>query len=189
VWSKHRFAAQDFVIWFMCDASGSLVAIDFGDDPQGLDRFALAHRAQVGQRPPAFVQAATDEFDAYFRGTLARFSLPLRLFGTDFSRRVWAALIEIPFGQVKSYGELAAELAGEGDGKKQSSAGARAVGMAAGRNPLPIVIPCHRLIAANGAIGGFTGGLAIKRRLLNHEARQALARPPQGGVQLDIFSD
>jgi methylated-DNA-[protein]-cysteine S-methyltransferase len=99
---------------------------------------------------------------AYFNGTLTEFDLPLESEGTDFQRRVWSALREIPYGQTISYGELARFV-----GKPSAS---RAVGLANGRNPIGIVIPCHRVIGADGSLTGYGGGLERKRWLLQHEA-------------------
>jgi methylated-DNA-[protein]-cysteine S-methyltransferase len=105
---------------------------------------------------------ATRQLAAYFDGDLITFDLPLELTGTDFQRRCWLALATIPYGQTVSYGEQARRLGLGGDA-------ARAVGAANGQNPLPIVLPCHRVIGANGSLTGFGGGLHVKRFLLEHE--------------------
>jgi methylated-DNA-[protein]-cysteine S-methyltransferase len=97
----------------------------------------------------------------YFEGRRRQFDLPLAPEGTPFQRRVWNALLDIPYGETISYGQLASRI-----GQKSAS---RAVGLANGSNPLPIVIPCHRVIGANGKLTGYGGGLAIKERLLAHE--------------------
>jgi methylated-DNA-[protein]-cysteine S-methyltransferase len=94
----------------------------------------------------------------YFAARRQQFDLPLAPAGTPFQQRVWAALLEIPYGQTTSYGELASRI-----GRQSAS---RAVGLANGSNPLPIVIPCHRVIGANGKLTGYGGGLPIKERLL-----------------------
>jgi methylated-DNA-[protein]-cysteine S-methyltransferase len=99
---------------------------------------------------------------AYFAGELVTFDLPLELHGTEFQRRCWLALASIPYGQTVSYGEQARRLGLGPDA-------ARAVGAANGRNPLPIVLPCHRVIGADGSLTGFGGGLETKRYLLEHE--------------------
>jgi len=99
---------------------------------------------------------------AYFEGEVVTFDLPLELHGTDFQRQCWLALATIPYGQTVSYGEQARRL-GLGSDK------ARAVGAANGSNPLPIVLPCHRVIGADGSLTGFGGGLHVKRFLLEHE--------------------
>jgi methylated-DNA-[protein]-cysteine S-methyltransferase len=102
------------------------------------------------------------QLDAYFAGELVAFDLPLELRGTDFQRECWLALATIPYGQTVSYGEQARRL---GLGNEQ----ARAVGAANGQNPLPIVLPCHRVIGADGSLTGFGGGLDVKRFLLELE--------------------
>jgi len=101
------------------------------------------------------------QLDAYFAGELTEFDLPLVYSGTDFQQQVMHALRDIPFGETCSYGELAKRLGREG--------AARAVGSANRRNPLPIIVPCHRVIGANGELTGFAGGLDIKRKLLSME--------------------
>jgi methylated-DNA-[protein]-cysteine S-methyltransferase len=105
---------------------------------------------------------AARQLTAYFEGDLVAFDLPLELHGTDFQRQCWLALATIPYGQTVSYGEQARRL-GLGSDK------ARAVGAANGSNPLPIVLPCHRVIGADGSLTGFGGGLDVKRFLLEHE--------------------
>ena len=103
----------------------------------------------------------------YFEGRRRAFDLPLAPSGTDFQRRVWRALAAIPYGTTISYGELARRVG--------NPRAARAVGLANGANPLPIVVPCHRVIGANGSLTGFGGGLPIKRALLALETRQSFA--------------
>lgn len=115
--------------------------------------------------PGAFAKAV-DQLERYFAGELETFDLDLRLDGTDFQRRVWAGLQRIPYGTTWSYGQLAAEI---GSAKAQ-----RAVGLANGRNPIAIIVPCHRVIGANGTLTGFGGGLGRKRALLDLE--QGLTR-------------
>jgi methylated-DNA-[protein]-cysteine S-methyltransferase len=105
---------------------------------------------------------AARQLTAYFEGDLVTFDLPLELHGTDFQRQCWLALATIPLGQTVSYGEQARRLGLGGDK-------ARAVGAANGTNPLPIVLPCHRVIGADGSLTGFGGGLQVKRFLLEHE--------------------
>lgn len=103
------------------------------------------------------------QLQAYFDGTLTQFSLPLRFGGTAFQNKVWDKLCAIPFGETITYKTLAARM-----GNPKAS---RAVGSANGSNPLPIVVPCHRVIGTNGALTGFAGGLPIKKHLLEHERR------------------
>jgi methylated-DNA-[protein]-cysteine S-methyltransferase len=101
---------------------------------------------------------------AYFAGELRDFDVALELAGTAFQREVWQALREIPYGETISYGELAARVGRPG--------ASRAVGLANGRNPIAIIVPCHRVIGADGSLTGFGGGLARKRWLLEHEGVQ-----------------
>jgi O-6-methylguanine DNA methyltransferase len=109
---------------------------------------------------PAFA-AASAQLTAYFAGERTRFDLDLAMAGTPFQQRVWAALREIPYGETVSYGELAASI-----GQPNAS---RAVGLANGKNPIGIIVPCHRVIGANGDMTGYGGGLARKRWLLSFE--------------------
>jgi methylated-DNA-[protein]-cysteine S-methyltransferase len=118
-------------------------------------------RIRPGGTSPVLVDAAR-QLAAYFAGDLLAFELPLELHGSDFQRQCWLALASIPYGQTVSYGEQARRLGLGPDA-------ARAVGAANGRNPLPIVLPCHRVIGANGSLTGFGGGLEVKRYLLEHE--------------------
>ena len=106
-------------------------------------------------------KAAADQLDAYFAGELTRFDLPLAPRGSEFQQRVWAALQEIPYGRTESYGELA-ELIG-------SPGGARTVGLANGKNPIGIIIPCHRVVGADGSLTGYGGGIERKKQLLDLE--------------------
>lgn len=108
----------------------------------------------------AFADAAA-QLRAYFAGDLKSFDLPLRLSGTDFQRRVWEGLLGIPYGATISYQQLAERI---GNPKA-----CRAVGLANGRNPIAIIVPCHRVIGANGTLTGYGGGLDRKRWLLDHE--------------------
>lgn len=125
---------------------------------------------------PAALQEALSQLSDYFDGGRTAFDLSLAFSGSPFDEAVWQALSEIPYGVTVSYGEIARRI-GEGP------AAARAVGVACGTNPLPIVIPCHRVIGANGALTGFGGGLETKSFLLSLERRVA----PQPGQQLALF--
>jgi methylated-DNA-[protein]-cysteine S-methyltransferase len=118
-------------------------------------------RIQPEGSSPALDEAAR-QLEAYFDADLVTFDLPLELRGTEFQRTCWLALATIPYGQTVSYGEQARRL---GLGSER----ARAVGAANGSNPLPIVLPCHRVIGADGSLTGFGGGLHVKRFLLEHE--------------------
>ena len=128
---------------------------------RGLRRVLWSARGLELDGAPVLDEAAA-QLDAYFAGTLTVFDLPLDLHGTAFQRRCWLALATIPYGQTVSYGEQARRLGLGPDA-------ARAVGAANGQNPLPVVLPCHRVIGANGSLTGFGGGLHLKRFLLEHE--------------------
>ncbi len=122
--------------------------------------------------------AAAEQLDAYFAGDLRSFELTIDLdvSGTPFARRVWAALLEIPYGATTTYGTIARELSAERGGRQIEP---RAVGWAVGQTPVPIIVPCHRVIGADGSLTGYGGGLHRKRVLLDFEAsggwRQALS--------------
>ncbi|MFI0453398.1 methylated-DNA--[protein]-cysteine S-methyltransferase [Actinomadura sp. 6N118] len=111
-------------------------------------------------RTPPFGQVV-EQLEAYFAGELTDFELPLALHGTPFQRTVWEALQEIPYGETISYGQLALQI-----GKPSAS---RAVGLANGKNPISIIVPCHRVVGSSGSLTGYGGGLERKRRLLDFE--------------------
>ena len=113
------------------------------------------------ERDDAGFAPVVEQLAAYFAGELRTFDVPLALDGTAFQQRVWAALLTIPYGETRSYGQIAAEL-----GMRN---GSRAVGLANGRNPVSIVVPCHRVIGSTGALTGYGGGLDKKRALLDLE--------------------
>lgn len=117
----------------------------------------------------AVLQQAADELGEYFSGTRVDFDVALDPRGTEFQLAAWSALRTIPYGETVSYGEQAKRL---GDPGK-----ARAVGAANGRNPLPIIVPCHRVVGANGHLTGFGGGIETKAWLLDHE-REVRTREP-----------
>ncbi|MFD4501584.1 methylated-DNA--[protein]-cysteine S-methyltransferase [Streptomyces sp. NPDC058457] len=114
-----------------------------------------------GARDDDLFTEAEDQLSAYFAGELKEFTLEMRLNGTSFQRGVWEQLRLIPYGETRSYGELAEAL-----GNPQAS---RAVGLANGKNPIGIIVPCHRVIGANGSLTGYGGGLPRKQRLLDFE--------------------
>ncbi|QJQ98171.1 methylated-DNA--[protein]-cysteine S-methyltransferase [Halomonas sp. PGE1] len=133
-------------------------------EPAGLCRLTLAAEGEpdpeAARRDDDALAEARDQLLAYLEGRRHGFSLPLAPGGSDFQREVWSALLRIPWGETRTYGELARRLGREG--------AARAIGTANGANPLPLLIPCHRVVAADG-LGGYSGGLALKRRLLELE--------------------
>lgn len=120
--------------------------------------------AEPGEGHPVLA-AARRQLEEYLNGTRVRFDLPLRLGGTEFQRAVWQVLLEIPCGDTWSYADVARRL-GRPDGVRA----VRAVGAANGRNPIAIIVPCHRVIGADGSLTGYAGGLEVKRWLLDHEA-------------------
>jgi len=145
---------------------GELLLIGDGQSLTGLYMQAqkYARTVQDGWRPDAKpFRAVAAQLDAYFAGELRTFDLPLGLRGTDFQRTVWRALREVQFGSTTTYGELARRIG--------SPNAPRAVGLANGHNPIGIIVPCHRIIGANGSLTGYGGGIERKRWLLAHEAR------------------
>lgn len=117
------------------------------------------------QRDDDCYRNAREQLEAYFAGDLTTFDLPLNPTGTDFQKQVWKALLQIPFGETVSYQAIANSI--------NNPKAVRAVGAANGRNPIGIIVPCHRVIGANGSLTGYAGGLERKQWLLEHEQRQA----------------
>lgn len=137
----------------LADERGLLEVRFAGQQAEAVQQFADCWQQGCG-----VIERATQQLDAYFAGQLTEFDLPLVYSGTDFQQQVMHALRTIPYGKTCSYGELAKQLGRAG--------AARAVGSANRRNPLPIIVPCHRVIGASGELTGFAGGLEIKRQLL-----------------------
>jgi methylated-DNA-[protein]-cysteine S-methyltransferase len=123
---------------------------------------ASSSERQRGRRDDPVLATAHDQLTAYFAGDLTEFDLPLAPVGTDFQVRVWEQLRLIPYGETASYGQVARRLG-------LTNAASRAVGLANGRNPIPIVIPCHRVIGADGSLTGYGGGVERKQALLEIE--------------------
>jgi len=120
------------------------------------------------------LKPVVDQLEAYFCGALSSFDVKLAPEGTEFQHQVWAALLQIPYGETRTYGQIAKAI-------RQPKA-ARAVGLANNQNPLPIIVPCHRVVGAKGALTGYGGGLQRKKWLLQHEAR--FFGMPAGDVDL-----
>jgi methylated-DNA-[protein]-cysteine S-methyltransferase len=151
-----------------CELSTPVGRLLLAGDEEGLRRISFQDGFHPVRPPEGWRRAevpfrdAIAQLEAYFAGKLRHFDLALAPEGTPFQREVWSALITIPYGKTVSYGELARRL-----GRSNAP---RAVGAANGRNPIPIIIPCHRVIGADGSLTGFGGGVAIKRRLLDLES-------------------
>ena len=145
---------------------GALTLIGVGGIPHWHDHGRPEARTRTGARlapgDPAWFTEILGQLDAYFAGRLTEFDIPVKLDGTEFQRRVWSQLQAIPYGETISYGELARRV-----GSPKAS---RAVGLANGRNPVTIIVPCHRVIGSNGKLTGYGGGLDRKTWLLDHEA-------------------
>jgi methylated-DNA-[protein]-cysteine S-methyltransferase len=145
-------------------------------DRKSLKRMIAGHASEQpdARWEPSLLELKpyVEQLDAYFNGGLVEFDLPLDLKGSEFQLKVWKALRAIPFGETRSYGQLAKQI-------RQPRA-TRAVGLANNQNPIVIVVPCHRVIGADGSLTGYGGGLPKKRWLLEHEATHArrLATPP-----------
>lgn len=142
-------------------SDSGLRAVLWGDEPLTRVRAAVSGADIVDDPAHPVVAATVRELEEYFSGTRQDFDVPLDPQGTEFQRAAWTALCTIPFGETVSYGEQARRM---GDVRK-----ARAVGAANGRNPISIVVPCHRVVGANGSLTGFAGGVDVKAWLLDHE--------------------
>jgi O-6-methylguanine DNA methyltransferase len=151
-------------------SDAGLCHIEFGNfatREEPLRRWARKWLGEAGDAPWSnrldhpHIQAASEQLGRYFDGMLAQFDVKLDMRGTPFQRRVWEALLDVPFGEVRSYKDIA-----EAIGQPKA---VRAVGGANNKNPIPLIVPCHRIIGASGAMVGYGGGLPIKTHLLEHE--------------------
>jgi methylated-DNA-[protein]-cysteine S-methyltransferase len=164
-----RFPTPVAEVVLAVDARGALKHLDFVARRTRDEVAAAMTRGAEARWDPAPGAEARRQVEQYFAGERTRFELELAGDGTPFQRAVWRALGEIPFGATASYGELARRL-----GRPQAS---RAVGRANGTNPIALVVPCHRVIGANGSLTGYAGGLPIKRALLDFERGQRTFTP------------
>ena len=130
-------------------------------DESGISQLTLGDKKPQSEVIPAALAPVSRQLDAYFRGDLTQFDIAVRPEGTAFQKKVWKALMEIPFGNTISYRDLAAELGNPG--------AVRAVASANAQNPIWILIPCHRVVGSDGALRGYAGGLHRKKWLLDHE--------------------
>jgi methylated-DNA-[protein]-cysteine S-methyltransferase len=146
------------------DATGAVIATAFGDSTRLGSRLGVCHLMDDKH----LCAPAREQVLAYFAGARRDFALRLAPAGTDFQKRVWAALQAIPFGETRTYGQIAAQLG--------QPAAARAVGRANATNPICVIVPCHRVIGADGSLTGFAFGEAIKRRLLELEGAKTQRR-------------
>jgi len=148
---------------FLASYSMKICAIAMGENARLhlLDQLKHLGFGQPQMTTDSVLRSAKDQLKEYFQGDRQVFDLPLFMQGTEFQMRVWGELLTIPYGRMISYGELAMRLDNPG--------AMRAVGAANGQNQIPIIVPCHRVIASDGSLGGYAGGLEIKRQLLDLE--------------------
>ncbi|NEA37374.1 methylated-DNA--[protein]-cysteine S-methyltransferase [Streptomyces sp. SID13031] len=147
----------------------TLVAADTGE-LAGLYMEQHRHRPAMetfGLRDDSILPEVQQQLKQYFAGERTTFDVPLKLAGTPFQQRVWEALQDIPYGEITTYGQLAATLG-------LVPGASRAVGLANGKNPVSIIVPCHRVIGSTGSLTGYGGGLDRKQRLLDHERADVL---------------
>jgi len=139
-------------------------------DESGISQLTIGDEKPKSEVIPSALMPVCRQLEAYFRGDLTQFDVAVRPEGTAFQKKIWKALMEIPFGSTVSYGDLAAELGNPG--------AVRAVASANAQNPIWILIPCHRVVGSDGALRGYAGGLHRKKWLLDHE---------RGSCQYSLF--
>ena len=158
-----RIASPVGEVLVATDADGAVRALDFHDFEDRMLRLLRRHYGEVTLVEGRAPEPVRDAVEAWFGGDLTAFDrIEVRTGGTDFQRTVWKALRDIPAGETRSYGQLAAAIG--------APKAVRAVGLANGANPVGVIVPCHRVIGANGTLTGYAGGLERKRWLLAHEA-------------------
>lgn len=145
--------------WCVICVAGIELRLAAGEDALHMIEFEPEDQIGGRENPRSPVLVETElQLRSYFSGNLRRFHLPLAMSGTPFQQRVWNELLKIPYGETRSYSEVAQKIG--------AAAAVRAVGAANGSNPIPIVVPCHRVIGSGGKLVGYGGGLPLKRRLL-----------------------
>ena len=162
-------------VLLITDEAGAVRALDFVDYEERMRRLLRRHYGEVALTPgraPDTVRAAVQAYFAGDTGVLE--GVAVTTGGTDFQRQVWAALRAIPAGETRSYGQLAAAI-----GRPKA---VRAAGLANGQNPVAVIVPCHRVIGANGSLTGYAGGLDRKKWLLAHEGGPAIQSRPATGL-------
>ncbi len=168
----HRTVATPLGKMLLAASAKGIALCEFVDGRQARDLLAKVPADTRDEAPGAAAAArrhldrAARELAAYFRGRLTKFTVPFDLRGGAFEVSVWRALLEVPFGRTATYGAIAKRLGKPG--------AARAVGLANGRNPIAIAVPCHRIVGSDGRLVGYGGGLERKRALLEHEGGLAL---------------
>jgi len=169
------------VLWTVAECAPG-VCLRFTAGPDGLrsidfDQSRLAE-GQPSDSHPVLLEAVS-QLRAYFAGALREFKLPLDPHGTEFQKRVWRQLETIPYGEIRSYTQVAEAIG--------AAKAVRAVGAANGANPIPIVVPCHRVIGASGKLVGYGGGLPLKKRLLELEGVAMSPRAARGAGNMTLF--
>ncbi|MDR5859958.1 methylated-DNA--[protein]-cysteine S-methyltransferase [Halomonas eurihalina] len=152
----------DALDYYQPPQSDALGLLRMSATASGITEIAFVMEKDAAPRPNEITERARQQLDEYFAGERRDFDLPLAPRGTDFQQRVWEALATIPFGETRNYAEIAEQLRCKG--------GQRAVGAANGKNPIAIVVPCHRVIGSDGQLTGYAGGIGRKQWLLAHEA-------------------
>jgi O-6-methylguanine DNA methyltransferase len=158
----HRIETSLGAVQAAFDSDGAVIYLGFTDHEFRAPLLAKVARLDPSMSPDReVVDRLREQLDAYAMGRRRTFAIPLRLHGSPFEMRVWTALQRIPFGETRSYGQLAAVIGGPKS--------CRAVGRANGANPVSILVPCHRVVGSSGALTGYAGGLSMKERLLRLE--------------------
>ena len=152
-------AERDWIVRVASEAPRESDQVFLSDRVDGNE--ALDNTEGEAGKQSSLLRRAAGELSEYFRGERQDFTVPIRMEGTEFQRKVWDALRRIPYGETRTYGQIADEIG--------CPSGARAVGMACNRNPIMLIVPCHRVVGANGKLVGFAGGLGMKEALLKLE--------------------